>query len=116
MTETNDLAYLLETLLEGNSDTLLPFLNSGGDANTIDPKWNCTLIFHAVFGGSIQNVEMLVNAGANINQAAKDPASDILAATPTALAVQCRLMMDHHKYDPIVKLLEDNGGIEQAQL
>lgn len=116
MTENSDLQSLLETMTDGHSDSLLAFLDDGGDANTLDPRWNCTIIFHAVFGGNLQSVEALVNAGADVNHPAKDPASDILAATPTALAVQCRMMMDHDKYDPIVKLLEGHGGIEQAQL
>lgn len=115
MTENFDLQALLETMIEGHSDALLSFLDNGGDANTLDPRWNCSIIFHAVFGGNIKAVEALVKAGANVNHPAKDPASDILAATPTALAVQCRMMMDHDKYDPIVKLLEEHGGIEQAQ-
>ena len=115
MTENFDLQALLETMIEGHSDDLLSFLDTGGDANTLDPRWNCSIIFHAVFGGNIKAVEALVKAGANVNHPAKDPASDILAATPTALAVQCRMMIDYDKYDSIVKLLEDHGGIEQAQ-
>jgi hypothetical protein len=115
MKEDFDLQALLATMTEGHSDALLSFLAAGGDADTLDPRWNCTIIFHAVFGGNLQSVEALIKAGANVNHPAQDPASDILAATPTALAVQCRLMMDHGKYDPIVKLLEERGGIEQAQ-
>ncbi len=115
MKDDFNLQTLLETMIEGHSDDLLSFLDAGGDANTLDPRWNCTIIFHAVFGGNLQSVEALVNAGANVNHPAKDPAADILAATPTALAVQCRFMINHHKFDPIVKLLEEHGGIEQAQ-
>ena len=116
MTDNFDLQALLEITIEGQSDALLSFLDAGGDANTLDPRWNCSIIFHAVFGGSLRAVEALVNAGADVNHPAKDPASDILAATPTALAVQCRMMMDHHKYDTIVRLLQEHGGIEQTQL
>jgi hypothetical protein len=115
MKEDFDLQALLDKMTEGHSDDLLAFLEAGGDANTLDPRWNCTIIFHAVFGGNLQSVKALVEAGANVNHPAADPAADILAATPTALAAQCRLMMDHNKYDPIVKLLEEHGGIEQAQ-
>lgn len=114
MTKNTNLQALLDSMTEGHSDTLLSFLETGGDANTFDPRWNCTIIYHAIFGGNLQSVEALVAAGADVNYPAQDPASDILAATPTALAMQCRLMMDHEKYAPIVKLLEDNGGIEQA--
>ncbi|MFT7492153.1 MAG: hypothetical protein ACI80S_001752 [Pseudohongiellaceae bacterium] len=116
MTENFDLQALLDTMIEGHSNDLLSFLEADGDANTLDPRWNCSILFHAIFGGNLESVGALVKAGANVNHPAKDPASDILAATPTALAVQCRTMMDHDKYDPIVKLLEEHGGIEQPQL
>lgn len=115
MTEDFDLQSLLETMTEGHSDALLSFLDAGGDANTLDPRWNCSIIFHAVFGGNLQSVEALVKAGADVNHPAKEPATHILAVSPTALAMQCRLMMDHDTYDPIVKLLENNGGLEQPQ-
>ncbi len=116
MTTDIDLQSLLDSMTEGHSESLMAFLEAGGDANTVDPRWNCTIIYHAIFGGNLQSVEALITAGADINHPAEDPASDILAATPTALAMQCRLMMDHDKYEPIVKLLEENGGIEQPQL
>jgi hypothetical protein len=115
MTEDFDLQSLLETMTEGHSEALLSFLDTGGDANTLDPRWNCSIIYHAVFGGNLQSVEALIKAGADVNYLAKDPATHILAVTPTALAVQCRMMMDHGKYDPIAKLLEEHGGLEHPQ-
>ncbi len=55
----------LKTMIEGHSDALLSFLDTGGDANTLDPRWNCSLIFYAVFVGNIQAVAALVKEGAN---------------------------------------------------
>ncbi len=111
-----ELQELLQDIVDGNSTNLISFLENNGDANTVDPRWNCSMIFHAVFSGNFESVKRLVEAGADVNHQAQDPGSDILAATPLALALQCRLMMDHDKYDPIVQYLQENGANEQAIL
>lgn len=107
---------LLQDILDGSNQALNLFLSNGGDPNTLDPRWNCTIVFHAIFSGNFDSVKLLVDAGADVNRQAMDPGADILAITPLALAMQCRLMMDNDKYSPIVSYLEENGAEQEPQM
>ncbi len=104
---------LIEDIVEGKNDSLLSYLQSGGDANLMDEEWNCPIIFHAVLGGNLIAVEKLIDSGANVNQIADEPGCDILAETVLLLAMQCRHLQDFNKFNPIVQLLEQHGAKDE---
>lgn len=104
---------LIENITEGRNELLISYLQSGGNANTIDEKLNCPIIFYAVLAGNIKSVEALIQAGANVNQSALEPGCSILAETALSLAMQCSHLQGYEKFNPIVKLLEQHGAKDE---
>jgi ankyrin repeat protein len=82
---------------------------AGADVEARD-DWDCTPLFHAVIAGNLESLDVLIQAGANVNAVAGEPGCTILASPPLNLAMQCRYLMDRVKYDPIVKRLEAAGA------
>jgi len=102
---------LADELLDGKKELLNEFLGFHKNINLCDPIWETPLIIHAVYGGNIENVKLLINAGADINQKAGQPGRFILAPTALSLAKQCLILDKKNSFSSIIKLLESNGAL-----
>jgi hypothetical protein len=69
-----------------------------------------SVLFHAVLSGKIGYVRALLEAGADPNYRATEPAIDMLAPTPLDLAMQARFLMSWKVYHPIALLLQSRGA------
>ena len=70
-------------------------------------------LFHAVLSGEIEHVRALLEAGADPNYRAAEPATSMLAPTPLGLATQARFLMDWGIYHPIALLLQSRGARDE---
>lgn len=90
-------------------EALRRLIASGADIEACD-EWDCTPLFYAILEGNLDALEVLIQAGANVNAVAGEPGRTILASPPLNLAMQCAHLMDCEKYTPIVKRLEAAGA------
>ena len=117
---------MIESVFEKIDDSkyseLLEYLENGGDPNLVNKSHSDdyengeTLIFHAVIGAQLKVLELLINKGADVNYQISDNyfSHDCLAENPLSLALQCRFLMDYEKYDPVVKILEKSGAVDET--
>ena len=74
ITQSGDCMTHLTAMIERDSDWLKMVLENGGDPNITDPvdmiTTNETPLFKAIFGRSLENVKLLIDAGADINHQA----------------------------------------------
>ena len=102
--------------------SLKELLVSGGNSNEIynDKSYEhdvgITPIYLAVLSGNVEILKLLIEHGANVNYAIPDEyvSQDVYAENPLSLALQARFLMSKEKYGPIVKLLEENGAIDET--
>lgn len=92
-----------------DAGALQQLIAAGVDVERRDDQ-NCTPLFYAVLAGNLISVRLLVEAGADVNAIAGEPGRTILAPTPLSLAMQCRQLMNHEKYDPIAQELVAAGA------
>src|SRR5687768_2889725 len=84
MPSTDDLHAATE-----NPVALRRLIEAGADIEQRDDL-DCTPLFYAVLQGNLESLEVLIQAGANVNAVAGEPGCDILASPPLNLALQCR--------------------------
>ena len=82
---------------------------AGADLETRD-DWDCTPLFQAVVAGVPECVDLLIEAGADVNAVAGEPGRSIMAAVPWELAMQCAGLLGGADYDRIVRALEAAGA------
>jgi hypothetical protein len=92
-----------------NPANLRRLVAAGGDIEARD-DWDCTPLFHAVLAGNLESVQILIEAGADLNATAGEPGCTILASRPLTLAMELEYLMDHVRYGPIVKRLRAAGA------
>jgi len=73
----------------------------------------CTALFIAVIQADIVCIGILLEAGANPNVRAEEPAATIYAATALSLAQQARYLMSHEQYAPVIELLRRYGAVDE---
>lgn len=71
-----------------------------------------SLLYTAILDGRLGIVQLMLEAGANPNFVAEEPAASVYAEKPLDLALQARFLMDWEKFAPIVKTLIDYGATD----
>jgi hypothetical protein len=107
---TPELACILEHCLRGDdAAALAEAVRACRDVNERLPDGE-SVLFHAALSGKIEFVRILLDAGADPNYRAEEPAADMLATTPLDLIQQARFLMDWDLYQPIAALLQSRGA------
>ena len=85
----------------------------GTEKNLNEPiDQGATVLFAAILAGDTETVRLLLDAGADPNFVAAEPAATIYAQNPLDLALTARALMNWDVYHPIVLLLHRYGATD----
>jgi ankyrin repeat protein len=106
-----DSIHLLHAIFEQRFDDALSLIKPGLDLNQPVDE-GASPLFAAILAGHLPLIKCLLQAGADPNLHAQEPASFTYAPTPLDLAMQARFLMDWDKFHAVVKLLHAYGALD----
>ena len=100
---------LLEAIAASKIEKAKRLIRTGIDLN-VPCDQGTPVLFAAILSGDVSLVRLMLEHGADPNFVAEEPGATVYAEKPLELPEGASFLLDRHKYQPIVELLNQFGA------